>query len=109
MQVAVAYAAGDGFDQDFAILGFVEFNVLDTERHLGPVENSGFHPECSLSVSIISAAHASNASTRAPLAITFTTTLREHFQRLREFSRSAVRIYGNNAGRAVLVDGTPST
>ena len=39
MQVAVAYAAGDGFDQDFAVLRFVEFDVLDTERQLGPVEN----------------------------------------------------------------------
>ena len=44
MEIAVAYAAGDGFDQDFAVLGFVEFDVLDTERQLGPVENGGFHP-----------------------------------------------------------------
>ena len=50
MGIAVAYAAGDGFDQDFAVLGLVELDVLDTEGHVGPVENCGFHPECSLSV-----------------------------------------------------------
>ena len=50
MEIAVAYAAGDGFDQDFAVLRLVEFDVLDTEGHLGPVENCGFHPACSLSV-----------------------------------------------------------
>jgi len=50
MEIAVAYAAGGGFDQDFAVLGFIEFDVLDTERQLGPVENGGFHPECSLIV-----------------------------------------------------------
>src|ERR1019366_3337144 len=58
MQVAVAYAAGDGLDQDFAVLRFVEFDVLDTERQVGPVENSGFHSECSLNVAIILAARA---------------------------------------------------
>ena len=61
MQVAVTYAAGDGFDQDFAVLRFVEFDVLDTERQLGPVENGGFHPECSLNVAIMWAARANDA------------------------------------------------
>src|SRR5258708_3703836 len=50
MEIAMAYAAGDGFDQDFAVLRFIEFDILDTERQIGPVENGGFHPECSLSV-----------------------------------------------------------
>src|SRR6266478_337840 len=49
MEVAMTDAAGDGLDQDFAILRLVEFDVLDTEGQLGPMENCGFHSGCSLS------------------------------------------------------------
>jgi hypothetical protein len=82
MQVAMAYAAGDGFDQDFAALRFVEFDVLDTERQIGPVENGGFHSECSLSVAIILAARAGNEKRKAKNALrrasTVATTLLPH-------------------------------
>jgi hypothetical protein len=75
----VAYAAGDGLDQDFAVLRFVEFDILDTERQLRPVENGGFHPECSLSVAIVLAARAADASSRGQQR-SLTTTLTAHFQ-----------------------------
>src|ERR1700682_792709 len=53
MEVAMAYAAGDGLDENFAILRLVEFDVLDTEGQLGPMENCGFHSECSLSAILL--------------------------------------------------------
>ncbi len=65
MQVAMAYAAGDGLDQDFAVLRLVEFDVVDTERLIGPVENGGFHSDCSLSVAIVLAARAGNEKRKA--------------------------------------------
>src|SRR5260370_14957760 len=52
VEVAMAYATCDGFDQDFAILRLVEFDVLDTEGQFGPVENCGFHSGCSLSAKL---------------------------------------------------------
>ena len=39
------YAAGDGLDHDFAVLRLVEFDVLDSERQLRPVEKGALHSE----------------------------------------------------------------
>src|SRR5208282_4144761 len=73
MQVAVAYAARDSFNQDFAVLRLVDFDVFDTEGQVGPVENSGFHPERSLSVAIM-------PGCMRAATIPFTTTLTALFQ-----------------------------
>jgi hypothetical protein len=43
MQVAMADAAGDDADQDFMVLGLVNFYFFDGERLMRGVENCGFH------------------------------------------------------------------
>src|ERR1700751_2939836 len=43
MEIAVAYAAGDGADHDFALFGFVDIDLLDGEWLTGTVEDSSFH------------------------------------------------------------------
>src|SRR5215467_7772087 len=43
VQIAVAYAAGDGFDQDFTVLRLVDFDILDAQRRFGTVKNGSFH------------------------------------------------------------------
>ena len=43
MEIAVAHAAGDGAHDDFALFGFVDFDLLDGEWLTGTVEDSSFH------------------------------------------------------------------
>jgi hypothetical protein len=43
MEVAVADAAGNDFDPDFAILGIVDIDIFDFQRLVGPVEDCCFH------------------------------------------------------------------
>src|ERR1700687_339793 len=82
MEVAMAYAAGNGLNQDFAILRLVELDVRDTEGQLGPMENCGFHSECSPCRRYYGCARTPIFRARASaMANPFTTTLTAHFQR----------------------------
>src|SRR5207245_2936881 len=44
MQIAMAHAAGERFDQDLAVLRLVEFDILDAEWHFRPMKHRSFHP-----------------------------------------------------------------
>jgi hypothetical protein len=43
MQIAVAYAARDGANDNFALFGLVEIDLLDGERLTRTVEDCSFH------------------------------------------------------------------
>jgi hypothetical protein len=43
VQIAMAYATGNGAHQDFALVRLVDSDIFDNKRMVGSVKNRGFH------------------------------------------------------------------